>query len=105
MPKSPLLEINYFIFSKTIENLTSSTDFGDYIKLLKVCVWVARNQVLEMKASFKQLFFAYFTFVNRPNAFDNADQLNEADRLHTKLLDLYPILSDYRSPEMRDKAR
>lgn len=27
----------------------------------------------------------YFTFVDRPNAFDNLDQLNEVDKLHAAL--------------------
>lgn len=57
---------------------------------------VAGNQQYQMVPTYKKLYFAYVTFVDRPDAFDNADQLNEADRLHTKLFDQNPDLKDCR---------
>lgn len=71
-------------------------DFADYIKLLKSCVKVAQyatnNQV---KLIMYQLYFTYFTFVNRPAAFDNAIQLVEVDLLHRKLYELYSDSFDH----------
>lgn len=66
---------------------------------------VARHQKYEMLKSFKKLYFAYFTFVDRPEAFDNADELREVDRLHTKLLNLNLGLADYRDKEYPNSER
>lgn len=73
-------------FSKRIGDLASASDFGDYIRLLKIFVMIAGQDARsDMKMAFTKLYFAYFTFVDRPDMFDDADQLNEVDRLHTKL--------------------
>lgn len=52
---------------------------------------------LEMKTIQNKLYYAYFMFLNRPNAFNDVNQLNEVDRLHTKIF--------IRNPDDLDRFR
>lgn len=85
-------DLNILFYSKSLDfrskinNLANATDFNDYIKLLKTFVKIARTTInYEIKNVLTNLYMTYFTFVDRPNAFDNLDQLNEVDKLHAAL--------------------
>lgn len=80
-------------FRVEIENLANATDFSPYLKLLKMCNRLSGHLYVHyypnihdvVYKAFDKLYAAYFTFANRPKAFDNAEQLNEVDRLHIEL--------------------
>lgn len=44
----------------------------------------------EMRKIIDKVYFAYFTFVDRPQIFDEVNELNEVDQLHTQLFNQDP---------------
>lgn len=90
-----------------LEKVTESADFHGYIQLLKIGVMMPPEQAsYGMIDIFKKLYFAYFTFVDRPSAVDDEDQLNEVDRLHMKLFNQGPEhMVVFKGYEWRDKCR
>lgn len=49
----------------------------------------------------ENVFFAYLKFVDRPEMFENAPQLDEVDRLHIDLFERIPELLDTEREENR----
>lgn len=74
-----------------------SKDFTDYIKLLKII----RNVGCFDREMCENVFFAYLKFVDRPEMFQNAPQLDEVDRLHIDLFERIPELLDTEREENR----
>lgn len=83
------LENEYSILfecNEAIENLKNASDFSDYVKLLETAVKTNGFYAIdEVNQVFKKLYFAFFQFVDRPHAFDDTEQLNDVDRLHSEL--------------------
>lgn len=79
-------------FRKSLLNLKNSSDFTDYIKLLKVCLKMVQYSVnYDLRSPLTKLRFAYYKFVDRPEIFNNSDQLKEVDQLHIELYEKDPF--------------
>lgn len=78
-----------------IENLENATDFSGYIKLLKMGKGLTKFNLSGMSETFEKLYSAYFTFVNRPTVFDDAERLNEVDQLHIEFWERMKQAEDY----------
>lgn len=98
-----------FDFSEKLNLIWNSltADFADYTKLLKACTLIGPQRASnDLKLLFKRIYFAYFTFINRPSAFNDAEQLNEVDRLHMKFFDSNSDdLDFFVGDEWRDRCR
>lgn len=80
---------------KAIQSVKAG-NFREYIELLKICVNLAPENSEQI--NFLRILFAYYTFVNFPLAFDDAEQLNEVDELHSKLnLQFSPFGNSYKN--------
>lgn len=93
-------------FSDKIDNLANLTDFGEYINLLKLGLNLIRYQPSsELQKTLQKLYFAYFTFVDRPSLFDDSKQLNEVDRLHIEFYESFPFYFVYGGDPDREQYR
>lgn len=72
-------------FREKVERLADKKDFTDYISLLKSIVNLATQGPKHTNWEVSKIYCAYFSFVDRPKAFENITQLKEADRLHAKI--------------------
>lgn len=90
IPSTPFILSLSAAIEKNIKKLANDKDFSNYIKLLKICVSIAQfNENYLIRENLEKLHFAFFTFVDRPNMFDDVEQLDEVDRLHIQLYSSY----------------
>lgn len=76
----------YFTFRTKLEKLENATDFIAYVELLEIGTKMARYECDDRTRDILQkLFIAFFTFANRPHLFNDIEQLNQVDELHTAL--------------------
>lgn len=77
-----------------VDALANATDFSDYINLLKLILPIKRYIARDLNA-LDQSYLAYIAFVKRPQIFDDAKQLQEADQLFNAMFDTHsPFLEN-----------
>lgn len=88
--------LHFICFRNVLALLETATNFQDYIKLLRITLAISRyGSNYRLNGLKHKIFHAFFTFVNRPELFDNMNELEQVDRLFIQLYEHKPGMFPY----------